>query len=475
QARTTRQFIEEQLSILEKRLKDTEERLRQFGEEVKDIRLSQPIEKKLTDLEFELVTLLQKYTEKHPQVKQVRDQIRDLESQLKGFSGQELEYARLNREIEVSRKLYSMLKEKLEEARITEAQKIGDVSLVDPAFMPSSPANRGRLQAVFLGGLLGMILGLIFAFIKESIDTSIATIEDVESITKLSVLGVIPSIKDVPGEKNKAKLVDKILGYFFPKKKTRSQESYIRLVAHYEPKSIITESYRTIRTNLKLGPSRKTILVTSTGPQEGKTTVLINLGIVIAQTGAKTLLVSTDLRRPSLTRTFGIKKEGVGINEIISKTATLEEALLSVSDIILGEGGLETVMRTPGLENIWILPTGRIPINPAEILDSKEMDNLINELKSRFDVILFDSPPVLPVTDAALLASRVDGVVIVYEAGRTARDALLRAKVQLESAGGKVLGIVLNHTRAGTEMLSGYPYYYQYKKYYSSEEEKKKS
>ncbi|MCM8771428.1 MAG: Wzz/FepE/Etk N-terminal domain-containing protein, partial [Candidatus Omnitrophica bacterium] len=303
QARTTRQFIEEQLSILEKRLKDTEERLRQFGEEVKDIRLSQPIEKKLTDLEFELVTLLQKYTEKHPQVKQVRDQIRDLESQLKGFSGQELEYARLNREIEVSRKLYSMLKEKLEEARITEAQKIGDVSLVDPAFMPSSPANQNRLQAVFLGGLLGMILGLIFAFVKESIDTSIATIEDVESITKLNVLGVIPSIKNVPGEESNAKLVHKILGYFFPKKKTRYQENYIRLIAHYEPKSIITESYRTIRTNLKLGPSRKTILVTSTGPQEGKSTVLINLGIVIAQTGVKTLLVSTDLRRPSLTRT----------------------------------------------------------------------------------------------------------------------------------------------------------------------------
>ncbi|MDD5044341.1 MAG: polysaccharide biosynthesis tyrosine autokinase [Candidatus Omnitrophica bacterium] len=475
QARTTRQFIEDQLAILDTRLKDTEESLRQFGNDVKDIRLSTPIEKKLTDLEFELVTLSQRYTEKHPQIRQIKDQIKDLEAQLKGFSGKELEYARLNREVEVNRKLYTLLKEKLEEARISEAEKIGDVSLVDPAFMPSGAVNQNKVQAILLGGLLGLVLGFIIAFVSESLDTSIGTIEDVESVTKLTVLGVIPSIKGEPKEieAREKNILNKILIYLFPHKKTTRDEYYVRLIAHYEPKSVVAESYRTIRTNIRLGAGRKTILITSTGPQEGKTTVLVNLGLVIAQTGAKTLLVSTDLRRPAINRTFGLKQE-LGFAEVVTKAAKLDDALLNISDIMLGDSGLDKVMHTPGMDNIWILPSGRIPTNPAELLESKETDNLISELKQRFDFILFDSPPVLPVTDAALLAPRVDGVIIVYEAGRTAREALLRAKVQIESTGAKVLGVVLNHIRSSTGSLSGYPYYYQYKKYYTDESEKEK-
>lgn len=461
QASAARKFISEQLSALGRKLESTEERLRVFGNEVKGIRVSPSIQNKLTELEFTLLDLRQKYTDKHPAVMQVIEQIKDLESQLNGFSGQELEYARLNREVEVNRKLYAMLKEKLEEARITEAQKVSDVSMVNPAVMPSAPLGTQKKTGMMLGGLTGLVLGVILAFIWESLDTSIGTIEDVEALLKLPVLGVVPSIKFA--HEGKENFFQKYFNKFFPlKQHTRADDAYARLIVHYEPKSLVAEAYRAIRTNLKISPSLKTLLITSTSPQEGKSTVLTNLGLAITQTGMKTLLVSTDLRRPSIARTFGLK-EAPGINEVITKVVDLDDALCNSSDIMMGEMKLDKIMETSGLENIGILPSGNIPTNPAEILESKEMDNLMDELKNRFDIILFDSPPVLPVTDAVLLASKVDGVILVYEAGRTARSVLLRAKTQLEAAGAKILGVILNHIKAESEITLNYPYYkYRY-------------
>jgi len=469
QARHARQFIEEQLSSLEHRLKETEERLREFGDEVKNIKLAEPIEKKLVDLQFELAELLQKYTEKHPKVIQLKGQIKEMESELKGFSGQELEYARLLREVDVNKKLYAMLKEKLEEARITEAQKIGDISVIDPAVMPRSPISTNRIMGIIISALMGIILGIAFAFIFETLDTSIGTIEDVENTLKLPVLGMVPAIEQEMDTKKG--IISTLKSKFFPAPKNDAQERFIHLISHYKPKSISAESFRNIRTNLKLDASKKTIIVTSSNPKEGKTTVVTNLGVVMAQMGMKVLLVSADLRRPALAKIFGVKKEP-GFNELLTGAANLDEALKSITDIMLGEIQIdEIISRPPGLENIWLLPSGRIPANPAEILELKGIPGLIEELKRRFDIIIFDSPPVLPVTDASLLAPRMDCAVIVYEIGRTSREALLRTKVQLETVGAKISGIILNNTRTQTETIAGYPYYYKYKyKYYGKDE-----
>jgi capsular exopolysaccharide synthesis family protein len=142
---------------------------------------------------------------------------------------------------------------------------------------------------------------------------------------------------------------------------------------------------------------------------------------------------------------------------------------------MLGEMSFEDVRKTPGIENIWILPSGPPPANPVELLESGTMDNLISSLKKQFDVIIFDMPPVLPVTDASILAPKVDCVVIVYEIGRTSREALMRTKVQLESVGAKISGVVLNHTQAQTEAISSYPYYHYKYKYYGKDEPKKVS
>lgn len=460
QAYATRQFIEEQLASLEIRLREAEDKLSKFETQTGNIKMNSPIQQKLVDLQVELISLQQRYTAKHPQVQQLKDQIRELENKLKGFSQKELDYARLSREVEVNQKLYSMLKEKLEEARITEAQKVGDVSIVDPAVSPITIMGTDRRTGLLLGGLIGLILGLIFAFIIENLDTSIGTIEDVENFAKLPVVGVVPSMKSELGES--APFYKRSLRSFFSSQKKHLSEYYMRLIVHYEPNSVLAEAYRSIRTNLKLGPALKTLLVTSAGPREGKSTLITNLGLAIAQTGAKVLLVSSDLRRPTVAKSFGLNEEP-GLNEVLTKVMDLDKVVGTISDIMLGNMKMDDIMKTPGIENIFILGAGHIPARPAELLNSPDMKKLMAELRKKFDFVLFDAPPVLPIADAMLLADKVDGVVLVYEAGKTARSALLRTKSQIASAGGNIIGIVLNHIKPGTEIVANYPYYYRYR------------
>ena len=468
QASAARQFIEEQLTQLQTRMEAGEESLRKFSSEVRNVRLAEPLQEKMVDLEFELAAFLQKYTDKHPRVIQLREQIENLEEQLKDFSGEELEYARLVREVEVNRKLYAMLKEKLEEARITEAQKVGDVSVVDPAVMPYSSMRPQKSMGVFIGGIMGLILGIGLAFMLETLDTSIGTIEDVENLVKLPVIGIIPSVSS--GIIEEETVFERLKRKILPAKKGRNDEAYMHLIGHHKPKSPVAEAYRNLRTNLKFSSSRKTFLITSAGPREGKTTILSNLGLSIAQKGVKVALVSSDLRRPTLGKAFGIRREP-GLNEVIAGTLSLDSALKNISDIMLGSMELDEIMKTPGMENMWILTSGQLPFNPAEVLESRKLTKVIEELRHRFDVVLFDSPPVLPVTDPSLLASKVDSVVICYEIGKTARAALLRTKVQLESTGAEISGVVLNHISPQTETAAAYPYYYHYKYGYYGEGE----
>jgi capsular exopolysaccharide synthesis family protein len=303
------------------------------------------------------------------------------------------------------------------------------------------------------------MLGLILAFVTESLDTSIGTIEDVESLLGVPVLAIIPSIKsEISEEEPWWKR-----GIFPQLKPVKEDDKEIALSVHFKPLSQTAEAYRILRTNLKIAENKKVFLITSSGPQEGKTTVLVGLGITLAQMGMKTLLVDADLRRPSVHKKFGINKEP-GLSEILNKSIKWQEVIKGLPDLLMGDIGFDATLKNPGLDNLSIITAGSSSVNPSELLGSKTMESLIAELRTKFDILIFDSPPSLAITDASEIAPLLDGVIIVYEMGRTARAALLRAKTQLESIGAKVLGVALNHIKPETYVAAGYyPYYYHYK------------
>jgi uncharacterized protein involved in exopolysaccharide biosynthesis/Mrp family chromosome partitioning ATPase len=461
QARTTRKFIEEQLASVKKRLIDAEEKLKRFHDHVDNMRAADEMLTKSADLEFQLASLTQKYTEKHPKVIQLRAQLNGIRERIKGISSREVEYAQLTREVEVNRKIYTMLREKLEEVRISEAEKVPDVSIIDPAILPDAPENGQSGLSMPLGAFLGLVIGLILAIVVETLDTSIGTIEDVESLVKLSVIGVIPSIlSELPPEKNLFLRFKKSLLARW--QTDEASERYIRLMVYYKPNSPISECFRNIRTNIMSKNPPKTIMVTSSNPKEGKTSTTINLGLTMSQEGQRTLLVSSDMRRPLIARTFGLPKNP-GLSDILTGTATLDESVRGLSDMIMGELKMDDLIKSPAMKNLWILPSGNIPSYPAELLGSAEMDALIREMKGKFDVILFDAPPVLVVTDASVLAPKMDKIVLVYEIGKTSRHALSRTKSQLETMDGKIAGVILNHITPQTEIFKSYPYYYKYR------------
>ena len=333
--------------------------------------------------------------------------------------------------------LWEMLNTSLLNKKISEKGKRRDIRVIDYAPVPSNPFYPDIIGVSMVGCLLGLILGLAYAFIIESLDTSIGTIEDVEEYVKLPVLGVIPNIKTIQPIKPKKGKPNAT-----PEKKERYSST---LVAYHHLKDVATESFRTLRTNIEfvgLKGENRTFMITSAGPQEGKSTVLSNLAVTMAQKSLNTVIVSSNMRRPSLHRFFGLAKEP-GLSNILTGRINWKEAIMPT-----------------GIENLSLISCGPIPPNPSELLSLSTLDDLIRELKSNFDVVIFDSPPVLPVTDAAILASHLDGVIITYYVGRSAREALSRAKMQLENANAKIWGVCLNHITPEVEL--GVPYYHQY-------------
>lgn len=214
------------------------------------------------------------------------------------------------------------------------------------------------------------------------------------------------------------------------------------LISLTNPKSPIAEQFRTIRTNIQFSSVDKelqTIIVTSSGPGEGKSTNTANLAVVFAQQGKRVLLIDADLRKPTVHYTFRTENH-VGLSNVLTRQLTLEEAI-----------------STTAQEKLWVLSSGPIPPNPSELLGSKNMEVLLEQAKEEYDVIVIDTPPVLAVTDAQILANLADGVVLVVSSGKTERDSAKKAKELLESAQAKILGVVLNNKKAEE---SHYYYYY---------------
>jgi non-specific protein-tyrosine kinase len=289
------------------------------------------------------------------------------------------------------------------------------ISVVEPATVAPTGSRTGT--NVLLAAMVGAMLGAGFAFLIEYLDDTIKSPDDIIQALGLSPLGAISRIK----------------GKSYPDK----------LVAAIHPRSPISEAYRILRTNIQFSAVDRpleALLVSSPNPVEGKSITLANLGVVMAQAGLSAILVDSDLRRPVLHKIFDLpNKEG------------LTTVLLG------GELNLDGRLQATEVENLQVLTSGPLPPNPSELLGSKKMKSLIEALKGKADVVLFDSPPAMVVTDAAVLAGQVDGVLLVTEAGNTRREIAQQAKEDLTKVGANVLGAVLNKLS-----LRGAGYYYYY-------------
>lgn len=361
------------------------------------------------------------------------------ERKLRALPMKELELSRLEREKELNKSTYLMLTQKYEEIKISEAGKVSNVGVVDRAVEPRFPVKPKKRLNLSLGIVVGLILGLGTAFLLEYLDTSIKTPKDIERYVKLPILGSIPRLKTSAETQDE---ISKIISHLLVKQPTKSH---------------ISEAYRSLRTNLQfINPDNplKTILVTSTIPKEGKSTVSTNLSIAMAQMGEKVLLADTDLRKPILKKLFEIKSDK------------------GITDVLIEKADLDSVIIPTKMENLSLLIAGKIPPNPSELLGSQKMEAVLEKLKEKFDFIVFDTPPAATVTDAAVLGAKVDGVLFVAQVGKVDREALFHVKEIFERVRAKILGVVL-HMVPSTRGPYGYRYpyyYYHYYHYYPSEE-----
>jgi tyrosine-protein kinase Etk/Wzc len=460
-AKELREFIEKQLTDAEQNLRMSEEKLRKFTEETKTTGVGGQLAIELLTLQAKREELLKIYTEKHPDVVAINQKIKFIEEQLTKLPKEELEYARLTREVKLNEELYTLLAKRYKEAQISEADRVQTATIVTPAKPPSSPVKPNRITNLSLGGFIGFILGIIFAFIVEHLDTSIATIEEVETYLGLPVLGVIPHIEDKTKKRHK---------FLFLGIKDEMSDVKNKLVIYHSAKSPYVETYHTLRTNIKFSQehieTRGIVLFTSAGIGEGKTLTSVNFALSSALAGIKTVYIEFDLRRPLVHRWFGINRVP-GITDYILGRKMYEEIAHTTTDFLLGGIEVERIIATPGLENFVFIPCGNIPPNPVDLLSSPKTFEILSELKEKFELVVIDTPPVLLFADALILSKYATYVILVYRVGRIARGALKRAKDLLVSIKANLVGVVLNDIRA-EEMEPRYGYYYAYK-YYTKE------
>lgn len=308
-----------------------------------------------------------------------------------------------------------------QQTRVTDTGQV-----IEPAILPTAPSSPSYVRNAFLGLFMGGLLGIGLALLRERLDDRFRDRQDLERILEAPVLATVPI-------------------YPIPKKGPA-------LVSLSETSMAAVEAYRSLRTNLQFITAQraaKSVLLTSPSEGEGKSSTTANLGVLLAQAGRRVIIVSSDLRRPTLARYFGIAEGG-------------EEPGLS-SWLASDEQEPWSIVLDPGIPNLRVVPSGPLPPNPAELLNSPRVKSFVTALEANADLVIFDSPPVLAVADAAELASLVGGSVLVVNAGSTNKSAAAHARQELERVGGKILGAVLNGFDPSTS-----PYYYSSHSYYTS-------
>jgi capsular exopolysaccharide synthesis family protein len=361
-----------------------------------------------------------------------------------------IEYNRLKRNFDRLAKLSEQVGGRERETSLAGHLKTNNVHLLDAALVPTAAISPNVPRALGIASLAGILIALALAFVLELLDSTVKTQDDIERLIGVPFLGVIPTIQ--PNETRG--------GVVAPPpalaEVARGGSKELHIVTH--PKSSVAECCRSIRTNLLfMSPDRpaKALLISSAGPQEGKTTTAVSVAITLAQSGLRVLLVDTDMRRPRLHKVFGLAATAEGL-----------------SSAIVGESDVLGLVRETGINNLYVLTCGALPPNPAELLHADRFKAIYGTLRESYDRIIFDSPPIAAVTDAAILARLVDGVVMVAKGGRTSKEALRRSRKELTGENVNLLGCVLNDLDLSDKNSYGYYYYYSHYGYYTPEEDR---
>ncbi len=345
-----------------------------------------------------------------------------------GLNQWEKEYLELKRTHDNNQRLYEMVLQRLKETGVSGMMQMSNVRILDRAQAPDGPVSPRPVRNIALAILVGLLGGVALSFLLEQLDTTITTREQVEERLGLPFLGIIPAIKEARSEDERD------------------------LFVHSHPRSAAAECLRAVRTNLLfMSPEKplRTILVTSSGPGEGKTTTAATLAATMADSGNRVLVLDADMRRPRLHRVFGLEN-GAGL-----------------SSLILGEGEPHDLIRATSVPNLFVLTCGPIPPNPTELLHTAAFDALLEDVGKRFDRMIIDSPPAGAVADAIVVSTRVDGTLLVLKAGETSRDAAGRTVRSLLDVKARILGAVLNDLDLENQRYGQYYQYYRYG-YYGS-------
>lgn len=444
-----KRYFQDNIGLYDEKIKVLKNKLQEEAQKISTSSMVNDPFQVSQDLITRLLTIEAEIQAGTAKINYLQEVVSNYSKKLETVPEKALDLARLLRQKKVDEETYIMMTSKLEETKIQAAARSKNVFIIDKAIEPLSPVRPKKKLNLLLGVLIGLGLGVGLTFLLEYFDNTIRTNDELEQMG-YNILASIPQIQMSKYEKKLESKLEK-LGPIEGKK------IEARLITHLDPRSPVAEAYRTLRTNLqfsKVDHDLKTLLVTSSGPKEGKSTTAANLAIAMAQAGQNVVLVDADLRRPVVHSIFGMDKDE------------------GITNYLMDAIPYERLEKSTFLDNLTIITSGVLPPNPSELLASQKMEDMLKTLQNKYDIIILDSPPVIAVTDAAVLSTKVDGTILVLASGQTNRNALQRANILLDNVDTKLLGLLLNGV--DIEGTYGSNYYYYYHHYYSKAGQKRK-